>query len=503
MRVCFINQTLNPPVWTAMIPHGIAYITAVLEKDGHEVIVVDRDVLLRTHNLDMDQVNRMTRERLENFQPDIVALSATTFVIHDAYITARIAKEVVPGCTVIIGGIHATMFPEITLLECEDIDVLGRGEGEAIMLDLANGIEKKSIQSLSWRSKDGKVINNPSRETISNLDILPFPDLHLFDMEYYLDPRHELIRGIQGLPGISTFAARGCPSDCKFCAGYAVFGKRVRTHSPGNIADEMEYVYQKYRNKCFYFSEDQFLASPRHAKEVMKEFRKRRLNEKTKWCAQIRVNMVTRELLEEMKDSGCIQVEFGFESASQRVLDLMRKRTTVEQNYKGAEMANEVGIRFLANIIAGFPGERKEDLLASKKFLVDVEPEFTAFWRYAPLPGTASYNELVEAGRIDFDWKLSLFTNLENFTEMSDDEFNELYTNIQEEIVEPLNLKYRINLDDGTLKKELPDVCIRPTWTGYYPQDKIEEKSFLRQKNEVTVYSRNARISSTSNEPFT
>lgn len=173
---------VNPPVETDLQSHrnhghlGLAYIAACLLRDGHQVIVLD----CKNEPLSDDEIGR----RLADFRPDLVGITAMTHEIHRAARVCEIAHQVLPRALTMVGGPHATAMPERTLLEFAGIDIAVAGEGEETVCEIARSIDSNSpalprIAGIAFR-EDGKVMRNPNRPWIENLDALPLPAWHLF-----------------------------------------------------------------------------------------------------------------------------------------------------------------------------------------------------------------------------------------------------------------------------------------------------------------------------------
>jgi radical SAM superfamily enzyme YgiQ (UPF0313 family) len=201
-----------------------------------------------------------------------------------------------------------------------------------------------------------------------------------------------------------------------------------------------------------YFAEDMFLSDKNRARKLMDLFKLHDLDKKIKWFAQLRTNIVDEELLKIMKEAGCVQVEYGFESGSQRVLDLMNKKINVERNISAARITRKAGLRFQGNIIVGYPGEREEDFKKTMRFLWKSHPNTIGFNLFMPLPGTPSYQKLKEQNRPLPTWDAigDSETADFNYADMPPGKFAELYMVARFTTILPINLFYflRYNLNN-------------------------------------------------------
>jgi anaerobic magnesium-protoporphyrin IX monomethyl ester cyclase len=396
MKICLINPTNVNRNWgNSFPPLGIGYLAAAALKAGHEVIVIDRDLQLAKTS-DLDRVNAYTEAALLAFQPELIGLGVTTPLIPDAYKTARLVRRILPTAKIVIGGIHATILPQRVLEECRELDYVVVGEGEATFQELIGGLMVAQIRGLGYREGE-RIVLNPPRSLIEDIDMISQPARHLFNMREYTARSKYLIRGVS-LRGTSIFTTRGCPYHCAFCAGPLVFGKKVRFHSVERVLGEIESLIDDYKIEGLYFADDMFSAKRDRALAICNELIGRGISKKLVFAVQLKASAVDEGLLRRLKQAGCIQVEYGFESGSQKILDLMNKGIKVEQNYQAAELSKKAGLRFLANIITGMPGETEDDYRATQEFLSAVKPDVVGFYKLILLPGSKLYLDLVPPG---------------------------------------------------------------------------------------------------------
>lgn len=422
-------------------PLGLAYIAALLRKDGHAVQILDRDLILRKNKLDFDKTDELTLNFIKDFATEIVGFSATTPNISDVNAFSKKVKEFDPEIVTVIGGPHCAGEPIATLQMCRCIDVLVRGEGEMAMLDVVNGAPFESIGSLTYRKSDCSIVSNPDRPLIESLDTLPFPARDLLEMSYYTRPSRFISRNFS-LRTTHIFTARGCPYSCHYCAGPLIGRSMVRYHSPQRVVAEIEELIDKYSIEAVYFAEDMFLSNRNRVQEMTALFKQHDIHKKISWMAQISTNIVSRELLAMMKDAGCVHVEYGFESGSQRILDLMNKRTSVERNKEVAMLTRKSGLHFQGNFIVGYPGEREEDFKKTVFFIKEARSSNVSLNIFMPLPGTEIYKKLKDEGRLLSNWDDlgNPETPQINYADMPHTHFEKLYFNTKLKVILPINL---------------------------------------------------------------
>lgn len=422
-------------------PLGLAYIAAVLRENGHAVQIIDRDLLLRKNNLDFEKADRDTEELITKFDSNVVGFSATTPNVSDVNTFSMNFKRKFPDIKTVIGGPHCTGEPILTLEMCGGIDVVVRGEGEMTMLDIANNVDMERIDGITYRKDDGTIVSNPDRQLIESIDSLPSPARDILDMQYYTRPSRYISRNLS-LRTTHIFTARGCPYNCHYCAGPLIGRRKVRYHSSQRVVTEIEYLINKYAVEAIYFAEDMFLSSKKRAMEMLTLFKDHGIHKKIVWIAQISTKVAEPELLSLMKDAGCAQVEYGFESGSQRILDLMNKRTNVERNLVVAQMTKNNGLRFQGNFIVGYPGETEDDFNKTVSFIRKARPNTVSLNLFMPLPGTQIYKALKEKGELKHNW--DDIGNIEmpqiNYADMPPSRFEKLYLTSRLKVILPLNL---------------------------------------------------------------
>ncbi|MCX8178184.1 MAG: B12-binding domain-containing radical SAM protein [Candidatus Bathyarchaeota archaeon] len=382
---------LNPPYPVGAHQHapfislGILYLAAVLRREGFDVTVLD----CQASGVSYDYVAR----KLEKDRPDIVGVTSTTLTYKPALRIAKIAKTVHPECLVVLGGCHVTFWDAQALSECPSAEVIVRKEGELTMLEIARKVQAgetfEDVLGLTYRKGD-EIVRNPDRPYIENLDELPFPAHDLLPIEH--------LRKTGGLIFPVT-TSRGCAFWCEFCTAVRMFGRKYRTRSPKNIADELERLENEYSAEEVAFCDDLFTFDQDRTRKLCMEIIRRGL--RLKWTCGTRVDMISRDLLLLMKEAGCEGIWFGVESGSQNMLDKMQKSISVAQTVKAFRWAREVGLRTLAQVILGYPGETKQTAWETVRLVEMISPDEVGFYNVAtPFPGTPLYNLAAENGWI-------------------------------------------------------------------------------------------------------
>jgi len=393
MKVTLVNPPYPPGVHShpPFIPLGIAYLGAVAEKEGHEVTVIDCQAEKLTYEA--------FRERLRRTPSDVIGVTATTLLYKSAMKLVNIAKQEHQQAFTMLGGSHGTFWDENALNEYPSLDIVVRREGETTFIELLNKLQTKTsfnnILGITFRNKEGKIISNPDRPFLEDLDALPFPAHHLL-------PLDALKR--MGKVLFPLITSRGCVYWCDFCSTVRMFGRGYRMRSPKNVVDEMEMIHNKYGVNQVTFYDDTFTVNRERVMKICEELHARKLD--LIWDCGTRVDMVDRELLKTMHDAGCIAVWLGVESGSEAILDAMNKRIKLDQTRLAYKTAHEVGLMTIANAVLGFPGETEQTARETINFIKELNPDDVGFYVATPYPGTPMYEQVKKNGWLrvtDFD----------------------------------------------------------------------------------------------------
>jgi len=246
--------------------------------------------------------------------------------------------------------------------------------------------------------KDGEIVYTGPPELIDDLDSIPFPARHLLDFGPYLVPPG-MIRGYAMERVTTLLTSRGCPYPCTYCASHIVQGKKVRRRTAANVIAELETLVRDYRIRGFYICDDLVTGD----REWMMEF-SRQLAQKNlglRWACQSRVDYVDEEMLSVMKQAGCVQIDFGVESGSDKTLKTMKKKATADEARAAFALMHRMKMRACATFILGFPGETEEDMEETYRLAKEINADYTAFYFLTPYPGTPIYNMAVQNAWID------------------------------------------------------------------------------------------------------
>lgn len=407
MRVTLINPNFQRRIrriaqTTVGPPLGLASIAATARAAGHEVRILDANALALS-------LSRTAQEACRD-SPDVVGVTATTATVHLAGAVCAAVKALAPEVITVVGGPHTTFLPERTLQELPFVDVAARGEAERsfpLFLDaLAHGgIDAlQGVAGFAYRDEYNSVVDTGMPPPIGDLDALPLPARDLLPMERY--------RCTDSDSFTTILAMRGCPCACIYCAVPAFFGRSVRLRDPARVADEMEEVYRRFGVEFFSFVDDTFTTSQQWVMDLCEHIEASGLHRRVRWICLTRPDMVSQDLLMRMRRAGCVRVEFGIESASERGRRFLRKGLTEDEIIEAFRAARRAGMSTMAFIILNIPGETEDDIRRTKDLVHRVAPDYLQVSFLTPYPGTPLRKMALSRGWITTeDWSLYSFLN--------------------------------------------------------------------------------------------
>ena len=351
---------------------GLPILGTLLQKAGHQV----RLIMGSSRDIHLSDITAA----------DLICISTTTSTSIEAYHLADFVRD--QGKTVIMGGAHVSFMPEEALNHC---DYVCRGEADLTFLPLIRCIERGElpldVPGVSYRQGD-KIVHNADADW-ADFNSIPFPDLSLFS-------------GLK-MTTYPVMTSRGCPFDCTFCCVTQMFGRKYRYRETEFLLEELK----QYRGKQVFFVDDNFAANNRHTKELLREMIRRDIKPSW-WCTQVRADVVRDdELLQLMYDSNCRMVFVGMESINPETLKSYNKKQDVKDIEYCIQQFHNLGIIVHGMFVFGADEDSLQTLEETLDFALKNRIDTVQFLILTPLPGTKTFSELEQAGRLlTRDWNL-------------------------------------------------------------------------------------------------
>lgn len=353
-------------------PYGLFALGAQALRAGHSAKVI---------NLSGFAWSRI-QEVLAGLEADVYGLSCWTANRRGVALVAREIKRLRPQAHVVVGGPHATPLASEMLAHHADIDTIAVGESELTFLELLGRLERgesaAGIAGTAYRA-GGRVVRAPERPAIEDLDALAcvhdYFDTHI------------------------VMTSRGCAWRCTFCGAEASWGRGYRGQSIPYVLDALEKAVARAPVKMIQIKDDTFTTNRKRVIALCRGIRERGI--RFLWSCDTRVDVLSDELLREMRLSGCERLSLGVESGSQRILDAIDKKITPDEIIASTELAKKYGIKLRYYMMIGNRGETRETFDETLRFLERAQPHQSIFACLSVYPGTRDYDEAVKAGWLD------------------------------------------------------------------------------------------------------
>jgi radical SAM superfamily enzyme YgiQ (UPF0313 family) len=390
LKIALVNPRVESYSST-LPPLGLLYIAAVLERAGFAPRIFD-----------IYPYDDRDFTALVEYCPDVVGMTILTDYWARALEVSTLVKDSLPQAVYIAGGVHITALPEASLV-AHNAAIGVIGEGEITMLELceriANGTPWQDVAGIIFRDSAGDFVRTTPRPHIENLDEIPFPSRHLLNFEQYLVPPG-IIRGHWTERSTTVMTSRGCPFSCIWCGSQCTFGRKVRNRSIENVVAEIEYLVSTYAIDTIWFVDDTFTLNKKRVLDFCRQMTERRI--RITWGCQAHVKTADEEMFRAMKKVGLVQLDFGVESGSNRVLKSLKKDSSDDAIRRAFAITRKVGLRTTATFMFGSPGETAEDVEQTMQLAQEIRPDFVSSFFITPYPGT-ELMDLAEANH----WEMS------------------------------------------------------------------------------------------------
>jgi len=490
---------ISPPIpglLSSKYPNmGLAYIAASLLEEGHNVKILD--IIIN------DYKKRDVKKILKRTKYDVYGIGAMVFAYDYIVFLSKKIKKYHPNSLIVAGGSVASSIPEI-LLNTSEVDIAVLGEGEFTIKDITkkiseNDTDYSTIDGIYYK-KNGQIKQTKERTPIENLDSIPMPAMHLYNMKAYNHSfyNREGVKKLRGPnvrkksgkwkkfiePGFifPICTTRGCPFNCTFCY-HCYQGYKVRRHSTERIIKEIKLAVRKYKNVVLPIVDDNFTYDKKRVLEFCDALENENL--KVKWTASSRVTVIDEELIKRIKECGCVTLNFGIESGSQAILNNIKKQTTVEQAKNAILLCKKYGIKPMCLFMIGNQGENYHTALESYYFIKELnlagyyKPIPLTFALPRPYPKTEIYEYAKKNGLIKNELKLinsfkrgGLDLRV-NFSELSDKKLLQLKR----------SLERLINYPKFFFKNYYLDIAL-----GKYFKNIVSSKDLKEKINNILIF---------------
>jgi radical SAM superfamily enzyme YgiQ (UPF0313 family) len=371
-------------------PLGLLYLSSHLKARGFDVGVFDA-----TFRSFAEFVDALERQR-----PAVVGLYCNLMTKRS--VLRMLAECRRRGVPVVLGGPEPPHYAEQYL--AHGADFVAIGEGERTLEELLPRLlarpgsrDLAGVNGLVYRDESGTLVRTPARALIAKLDEQPLPDREAIDIGLYL----EAWRARHGVGSVSLLTARGCPYTCRWCSR-SVFGETHRRRSPAKVADEIEWILERYRPELLWFVDDVFTIHHGFIHALAGELERR--GRRVPFECISRADRIDEAVADALARLGCYRLWIGSESGSQRILDAMDRRVTVEQVQHATRLLQRRGIQVGMFIMLGYEGEEPSDLEATARHLKLAAPDVFLTTVAYPIKGTPYYDQVRPRLGENGDW---------------------------------------------------------------------------------------------------
>jgi len=450
MNLLIINPIIRPNEKPMCIPHGLAILANIVRKRFPDINITFLDI--NGYRYTEQQVKQIIRTT--DF--DVVFIGGLIPVYKQVIDLSEYIKQVNPNATIVAGGSVAMSVPE-ELLRHSKVDIICMGEGEVTGLEiiktLNNGSKISDIDGITYL-KNNKFIKTPTRQFIKDLDTeSALPAYDLLPMDIYTN-----INVLGMGKEIDFVTARGCPYNCSFC--YQPWGHKQRLHSIEFMKRAIRHLVYEYDIDFIAFMDDEFMANIKRLNEFL-DIRNKYFPD-LYWSGTGRTNITVKheDLIKKCRNSGCVDISYGFESGSPKMLKSMHKAQTIEMMEKTIQITRKYGLPTATSFIIGMPGETKETCKETLDFALRNNISLASLMFATPYPGTEIFDFAVKTGRITdvHKFALSLKDARDFVVNLTDDFTDEELITKRQEMIDLSNENYYKFITRDQIKEKIKDL---------------------------------------------
>lgn len=423
MHKYFATLLVNPPIPFVItnkeykLPPSLLYLAAYLRKADENVDILDLNIYKpwesNPENPE-EECYTVLLGKIREIKPSLVGFGCLFSGNFPGVLKlSEVVKEEFPDIRIVIGGIHPTVFAGEILANCQFIDYVVIGEGERQLLALVRCLRNGEFDIAKVGSgfacrRDGRVIVQPQREYIENMDEIPFPAYELVDFEQYksdLSHWHNP-KGLRFDMTVPLITSRSCPYRCNFCSMFLVMGSRFRARSSQNVVDEIELLYDQYGIRHFNIMDDNFTFSKERTIEICEQIIKRNMSIEFETLNGLMLHKLDKDIIDAMVSAGWIRGALSIESGSDYIRnEVMGKLLPKEKIYEVIELIKRHPSVYLKDCyILGMPEDTYETLMDTYELIRELKIDETLVANAVPFPGTKLFEQCVRDNLlIDFD----------------------------------------------------------------------------------------------------
>ena len=386
---------------------ALIYLASLLRKNNHEPILIDLNCYKTHRQLDPKQYSKeLIIESIVQHEPELVGINCLFSGMFPIIMELIVMiKARFHNIKIVIGGIHPTTFPKEILKNIDELDYVVIGEGDTILVELANHIEGRNgsditkIQSIAYRDTSGSVVINSRQSFIEDLDEIPIPawdlldfDNYKGDLSYYFNPKqHEITMRAPIL------TSRACPYNCNFCNMHSVMGKKLRRRNPKAVVSEMEFLNRTYGVNYFSFMDDNLALSKGHILSLCQEIKNSGLDIQFDTPNGVCLNTLDEDVVAALSDAGLVKTSLAIEHGSDYIRnEVIGKRLSREKISEVVSLCKKYRIKTAGYFIIGFPEETCDTLKDQYELMSQLDVDIKRLFSLVPFPGTRLFQQVVD-----------------------------------------------------------------------------------------------------------
>ncbi len=328
--------------------------------------------------------------------PALIGITVYTPHVPEVARAVGVARQAAPEAVIALGGPHVTFTTEETLKTMPEVDVVARGEGDQIIVDLARALDAggdlEGVPGISLR-RDGELVETAAAPPV-DLTRLPMPAFDLMPMDRYRFPS-------LGGPFATVVASRGCPFRCTFCSEWPFWGGGWRPHDPEMVVEQLDVLVNRYGRRNIWFGDDCFNVDRDHVAAICEGILERGID--VNWYYQGRADLLVKhqDLLPLMRRAGNRMVQLGIEASNDAQRDELNKQLKTETVEEAVQLLRQHDIVCQGMLIVGLPGDTPGTFEEKVSLVNRLDVDFPVFLVYTLFPGAPDYDEAITQGWLE------------------------------------------------------------------------------------------------------